>query len=146
MPRLALLANCPSVSDDSVAATDSHIFSLEALYTPYKFRDGWPNQQEAFRWLDQFSSIVEPGFIESIQQWRVLTPADYERDFHLSKGHATSFSGGPLAAFLGREPELTRYHTPVKGLFLTGAATFPGAGVWGSSGRSTATTIISSMG
>lgn len=146
MPRLALLANCPSVSDDSVAATDSHIFSLEALYTPYKFRDGWPNQQEAFRWLDQFSSIVEPGFIESIQQWRVLTPADYERDFHLSKGHATSFSGGPLAAFLGREPELTRYHTPVKGLFLTGAATFPGAGVWGSSGRSTANTIISSMG
>ena len=60
-----------------------------------------------------------------------MTPDRYESEFHLPRGHATSFAGGPLAALLGRQPELTRYETPVRGLFLTGAATFPGAGVWG---------------
>jgi phytoene dehydrogenase-like protein len=30
-------------------------------------------------------------------------------------------------------------------LYLTGAATFPGAGVWGASGRNAALTIIKEM-
>jgi phytoene dehydrogenase-like protein len=57
-------------------------------------------------------------------------------------GHATSFPGGPLSAFMGVDRELSRYETPVRGLFLTGAATFPGAGVWGASGRNAALTVI----
>ncbi len=58
-----------------------------------------------------------------------MTPEDYERDFSMARGYAPSFSGGPLAALIGRERELTRYETLVRGLFLTGAGTFPGAGV-----------------
>ena len=48
-----------------------------------------------------------------------MTPDVYERDFHLPKGHATSFGGGPLAAFRNPNPELTKYETDVDGLFLT---------------------------
>jgi phytoene dehydrogenase-like protein len=69
----------------------------------------------------------------------------YERDFHLPRGHATSFGGGPLAAFRSRDPELTRYETAVPGLYLTGAATFPGAGIWGASGRNCAAVIRARM-
>jgi phytoene dehydrogenase-like protein len=43
---------------------------------------------------------------------------------------------------VGRSTELTRYHTPVKGLYLTGAATFPGAGIWGASGRNAASVVL----
>jgi beta-carotene ketolase (CrtO type) len=75
---------------------------------------------------------------------RAMTPDIYETEFHLPRGHATSFAGGPLAAIRGQDPELTRYQTPVKGLYLTGAATFPGAGVWGASGRNAAHAILSS--
>jgi phytoene dehydrogenase-like protein len=71
-----------------------------------------------------------------------MTPDRYEREFHLPAGHATSFAGGPLAALRNRNPELTRYHTAVQGLYLTGAATFPGAGVWGASGRNAALTVL----
>jgi phytoene dehydrogenase-like protein len=71
-----------------------------------------------------------------------MTPDVYERDFHLPAGHATSFAGGPLAAFRNPNPELTRYETAVEGLYLTGAATFPGAGVWGASGRNCATVVL----
>ena len=146
MPRMALMANTPTVIDDSLAPAGQHVFSLEALYTPYSFTDGWNSRDEPERWLRQFGTMVQPGFIDSITDWRVLTPIEYEKDFHLPKGHATSFAGGPLAAFIGSTPELTRYHTPIKGLYLTGAATFPGAGVWGASGRNAALTIIKEVG
>ena len=57
-------------------------------------------------------------------------------------GYAPSFAGGPLAALAGRDRELTRYTTPVPGLFLTGGATFPGAGISGAPGRNTARVIL----
>jgi beta-carotene ketolase (CrtO type) len=75
-------------------------------------------------------------------EWRAMTPDRYESEFHLPSGHATSFAGGPLAAFRGKPDELTRYRTPIKGLFLCGAATFPGAGIWGASGRHCAREIL----
>jgi phytoene dehydrogenase-like protein len=145
MPRMALFANVPSVADSTVSPAGQHVLSLEALYTPYSFVDGWQSKEEPERWLKQFATLAQPGFMDSIIDWRVVTPADYESSFHLPKGHATSFAGGPIAAFLGTTPELTRYHTPIKGLYLTGAATFPGAGVWGASGRNAALTIIKEM-
>ena len=145
MPRVALLANTPTVADDSLAPTGRHVFSLEALFTPYSYTEGWQSREEPERWLRQFSTLAQPGFMDSVVDWRVMTPAEYESQFHLPKGHATSFAGGPLAAFLGTNPELTRYHTPIKGLYLTGAATFPGAGVWGASGRNAALTILKEM-
>ena len=146
MPRMAFLANIPSNIDSTIAPAGKSVLSIEALYTPYSFVDGWESREEPERWLRQFGSLMQPDFMESINQWRVLTPADYEIQFHLPKGHTLKFGGGPLAAFMGTTPELTRYHTPIKGLYLTGAATFPGAGVWGSSGRNAALTIIKEMG
>jgi phytoene dehydrogenase-like protein len=71
-----------------------------------------------------------------------MTPPSYEQDFSLTRGHAPSFAGGPVAALVGKDRELTRYATPVRGLFLTGAATFPGAGVWGASGRNAAQVVL----
>ena len=48
--------------------------------------------------------------------------------------------------FLGKirnpNPELTSYETAVRGLYLTGAATFPGAGVWGAGGKNCATVVL----
>lgn len=145
MPRMGLFANCPTALDPSMSTSTDHVFSLEALYTPYRFVDGWQSLDEPRRWLEQFSGLVQPGFLASIKQWRAVTPTEYESRFHLPSGHATSFAGGPLAAFRGVDPELTRYHTPIKGLYLTGAATFPGAGVWGASGRNAALTVIKEM-
>ncbi|MEY4129768.1 MAG: putative beta-carotene ketolase, partial [Actinomycetota bacterium] len=138
----AMLVNLPSILDPSMTNSTDHVFSLEALFTPFSFKGGWTNNVEPYRWLEKYSQLVEPGFMNSIADWRCMTPAHYESEFFLPKGHATSFSGGPLAALLNSQPELTRYRTPIKGLFLTGAATFPGAGVWGASGKNAALTIL----
>jgi phytoene dehydrogenase-like protein len=142
-------ANTPSALDATmrVGGPDGdHVFSLEVLFTPYRLAGGWPGSAEPQRWLDTAATLMEPGFAEGVRRWRAMTPVEYERDFSLPHGHATSFAGGAIAAFLGRSPELTRYRTPIRGLYLTGAATFPGAGVWGAAGRNAALTILADRG
>lgn len=150
LDRPAMLVNIPTALDpsmgpdagDPTVARPRHVFSLEALYTPYSLRGGWASSTEPRRWLEQYATLVEGDFLSGLGEWRAMTPDRYEREFHLPAGHATSFAGGPLAALLNKNPELTRYRTPVEGLYLTGAATFPGAGVWGASGRNAALTVL----
>ena len=99
-------------------------------------------QRGARALAEVYARLVQPGFPGGIHRYRTMTPESYEREFFMPRGYATSFAGGPVAALRGRDRELTRYETPVRGLYLTGAATFPGAGVWGASGRNTARVIL----
>lgn len=143
--RPLFLVNLPSVRDPSMAVPGpdgGHVLSLEALFTPYALEGGWPSSREPERWLKQYGTLVQPGWLDSVRRFRTMTPDRYESEFQMPRGYATSFAGGPLAALLGRPRELTRYRTPVAGLYLTGAATFPGAGVWGASGRNCAHVIL----
>lgn len=142
MDRPVHFVNVPTVLDPTMAPAGRHVFSLETLYTPYDIAGGWPTSAEPQRWLDDYSSLVQDGWQASVQDWRVMTPDRYESEFHLPQGHATSFGGGPIVALRAKPRELTRYETPVAGLYLTGAATFPGAGVWGASGRNCALTVL----
>lgn len=141
-----MFANVPTVHDPSLLPTSSssqkHVFSLETLFTPYRLQGGWSGTSEPRRWLELHDSLLEESVLADIGPWRAMTPIEYERDFHLPDGHATSFAGGPLAALRARPRELTRYRTPIGGLYLCGAATFPGAGIWGSSGRLCAREIL----
>lgn len=140
-----MYVNVPSVVDPSLhlAGSDGgHVFSMEVLFTPYGLKEGWRGSQEPQRWLDRYCELVDPEFGEGIRRWRVMTPLDYESEFGLARGYAPSFGASPVAALLGRQPELTRYRTPIRGLYLTGAGTFPGAGIWGASGRNTAHAVL----
>lgn len=141
--RPLFLSNVPSIADPAVAPPDGHTFSLEVLFTPYRLREGWSATREPERWIEAFASLCEPGFLDGVKRFRVVGPEDYERDFSMAAGFAPSFAGGPLAALLGRDRELTRYATPVPGLYLTGSGTFPGAGVSGAPGRNAARAILS---
>jgi phytoene dehydrogenase-like protein len=140
--RPMFFANIPSVLDETMRVGDSHVLSLETLYTPYALQGGWEQSSEPERWLQRFATMLDGAFLDTVERWRAMTPLVYEREFNLPRGHATGFGGSPLSAMLGRPRELTRYETPVKGLYLTGAATYPGAGVWGASGRNAATVML----
>ena len=147
--RPQLFVQLPSVLDPSVRADldpGDEVFSLEVLWTPYALEGGWKGSGEPERWLTRVSELVEMPdsrpFHEHVKAWRLMGPIDYERELSMTRGHAPSFAGTPITAFLGRDPEQTRYQTPVNGLYLTGAATFPGAGIWGAPGRNAASAIL----
>ncbi len=151
--RPQFFVQLPSALDPSVGAAlpaGHQVFSLEILWTPYAVEGGWPGTDEPRRWLTKVSDLVSMPdgrpFHEHVVDYRLMGPKEYEREFAMVRGHAPAFSGTPLTALLGRNPELSRYETPVRGLFLTGAATFPGAGIWGASGRNAATAVLASDG
>lgn len=140
-----LYANWPSVTDPSMVSPGKHLLGLEVLFTPYDVEGGWGSTAEPERWLAMYAGLLEPGFLDSVESWRVVTPVDYERDFGLVRGHVPSFGGSPWSVLVGRNRDLTRYRTPIDGLFLTGGGTFPGAGIWGASGRNAAAAILESL-
>jgi phytoene dehydrogenase-like protein len=84
--------------------------------------------------------LMEPGTLQ-LDRWRSMTPDRYETEFSMHRGHTPSYAGPPLSAFLGLHRETTRYRTPITGLYLSGAGTFPGAGVFGASGRNAADAV-----
>jgi len=129
----------PSVRDPSMQpGPDRHVLSLEVLFTPYNHPGGWPDSAEPERWLDLWAGLVQPGARDSIEAWRVMTPDRYETDFQMHNGHTPSFAASPLSTLVGRDRSHTRYRTPVSGLYLSGAGTFPGAGIFGAPGRNAA--------
>lgn len=153
--RPMLFINVPSILDRSVvepaavgsSGEEHHVLSIEVLFTPYDLDGGWEQSSEPERWLEVASTLFEPGLTSIVEDWRSVTPLDYERRFAMPAGYADSFAGGPLSVVTaglraGDHPELTRYETPIGGLYLTGAATFPGAGVWGAPGRNAAHVIL----
>jgi len=143
--RPVFFANIPTVLDPTMAPLGKHVFSLEALFTPYHHPGGWPDSPEPRRWLDRYNDLLSNDAISTMSTWRAMTPDRYESEFFMPQGHATSFAGGPIAALRGKPRELTRYETPIEGLYLCGAATFPGAGIWGASGRHCAHTVLRSL-
>ena len=70
----------------------------------------------------------------------VQTPLDLERELGLRSGQVMHVEMAFDQMFLWRPmPELAGYRVPqVRGMFLCGASTHPGGGVFGASGRSAA--------
>lgn len=149
--RPQFFVQTPSALDPSVASVlpaGSHVFSLEILWTPYELAGGWANTTEPQRWLKRVSDVVTTSsgrpFHDTVLDWRLMGPREYESQFFMHRGHAVAYAGTPITALLGANREQSRYETPIDGLFITGAATFPGAGIWGASGRNTASVILRS--
>ncbi|MFW2334028.1 phytoene desaturase family protein [Ilumatobacter sp.] len=143
--RPTLLINVPSVLDgDMQPDPDQHVLSVEVLFTPYSLVGGWPDSGEPERWLELVDGLMEPGTLQ-LDRWRAMTPDRYESEFRMHRGHTPSYAAPPLRAFVGRERETTRYRAPIEGLYLSGAGTFPGAGVFGASGRNSADAVITDM-
>jgi len=141
-----ILMNIPSVLDPTMLTPDGrHILSLEMLFTPYSLTGGWPESAEPRRWFDVANKFWEPNLKPADHEWRAMTPDIYESDFHMPLGHAPSYVASPLATLMGKDPEVSRYRSPVKGLYLSGAGTWPGAGIFGAPGANAAHAVLDDL-
>jgi phytoene dehydrogenase-like protein len=136
----------PSSLDSSVAPPGKHLMSMFTQYAPYAL-DGhaWT---DALRneYADRCFEIVEcyaPGFKDSVIDRQILTPVDLEATFGLTGG--SIFQGAmPLHQLFAFRPVpgYASYTTPVKGLYLCGAAAHPGGGVMGAAGWNAARVML----
>ncbi len=119
--------------------------SMFIQYAPYKLREGsWDDLREPFadRCFDLLNEYA-PNFKRSVLARQVLAPPDIERIFGLTGGNIFQgamtldqlFSLRPVFGWAG-------YRTPIRGLYLCGAAAHPGGGVIGAAGRNAAREIL----
>jgi phytoene dehydrogenase-like protein len=100
----------------------------------------WAEQEERF--VERIEAHIEgfaPGFRDRILARHVLTPAGLmARDANLVEGDVGNGSTALDQLLFRPVPSLHPYRTPVRGLYLGSAATFPGAAVHGVSGDAAA--------
>jgi phytoene dehydrogenase-like protein len=135
----------PSVVDPTVAPPGRHLMSMFVQYAPNELRDGsWDDQGEAF--ADRCFDLLEeyaPNFKRAVIDRQVLTPLDLERVFNLTGGNIFQGAMTPGQLFAFRPvPGYARYRTPLRGLYLCGAAAHPGGGVMGTPGLNAAREIL----
>ena len=143
--RPVLECTIPSVVDDTVAPAGRHLMSIFVQYAPYALAEGhWDQLREPF--ADRCFALLDeyaPNFSRSVLARQVLTPLDIERTFNLTGGNIFQGAMTPSQLFSFRPvPGHADYRTPVRGLYLCGAATHPGGGVMGAPGYNAAREIL----
>lgn len=138
----------PTVTDPSLAPAGTHVVSVYAQYAPYTLRgDNWENAKPALeqRVLARLGEVM-PGLSSTITAAETLTPADLEREHHLTGGHI--FHGEhALDQIYAMRPLLgwAQHRTPIARLYLCGAGTHPGGGVTGGPGAHAARAILNDL-
>jgi phytoene dehydrogenase-like protein len=135
----------PSVVDPGVAPPGRHLMQIFVQYAPYHLAEGsWEERKEPFgdRCVDLLEEVA-PGFRRSVLHREVLTPVDIERRFALTGGNIFQGAMGlSQLSFMRPIPGYANYRTPVRDLWMCGAATHPGGGVMGACGYNAAREIL----
>jgi phytoene dehydrogenase-like protein len=131
-----------SSHDRSVVPDGRQVMSVFAQPVPHTFREGdWDTRRDqvarvALESIGRFCSNIP----EAVLHLKVMGPPDIERETGLSGGHI--FQGECLPDYMWDKRLPPR--TPMPGVFLCGAGTYPGGSVIGINGRNAAMDILGS--
>lgn len=136
----------PSALDSTLAPAGKHVMSMFTQYAPYTLAQGPWTDALRNEYADRCFDVVEryaPGFKDSVIDRQILTPVDLETMFGLTGG--SIFQGAmPLHQLFAFRPVpgYAGYTTPIRGLYLCGAAAHPGGGVMGAAGWNAARVML----
>ena len=129
--------------DESVAPPGRHAMSVFAQYVPYRLSAGdWDQRRDeiADLALERIAAFA-PDVMDVIEERQVLGPPDVEARIGLTGGHI--FQGECLPDQMWTNRFTPR--TPVRGLYLCGAATHPGGSVIAVNGRNAAIAVLADL-
>ncbi len=140
-------ATIPSAVDDTVAPPGRHVMSMFTQYFPYHLApDAGSLEENKRRYAERCIDIMTeyaPNFRRAVIAYEVLAPRDLEARFGLTGGHIMQGAMSLSSLFFMRPvPGYADYRTPIRGLYLCGAATHPGGGVMGACGYNAAREIL----
>jgi phytoene dehydrogenase-like protein len=136
----------PSSVDPTLAPGGQHVMNIFVQYAPYKLAEGqsWDDIKEDFgdRCLALLAQYA-PNLQSAVLHRQVLSPLDLERLIGLTGGNIMQGAMTPPQLFTMRPVAGWADHrTPIRGLYLCGAASHPGGGVLGACGRNAAEEIL----
>jgi phytoene dehydrogenase-like protein len=158
--------------DRTIAPPGKHILSIFVQYAPYKlspdsppFQGGTrggsgspltqplPSGERTLTWDDIKEKFADrcievlaeyaPNVPRAIEHRQVLSPLDLERTFGITGGNIMQGAMSAHQLFCFRPVAGWADHrTPIRGLYLCGAASHPGGGVLGACGKNAAEEIL----
>ncbi|MCA9902466.1 MAG: NAD(P)/FAD-dependent oxidoreductase [Anaerolineae bacterium] len=129
--------------DPSIAPEGKHVLSVFSQYVPYHFAEGdWESRRDedgqlVVKSIGRFCGNLPDAIIDM----EVLGPPDIEERVGLTGGHI--FQGECLPEYMWSQ-RLTP-ETPMAGVYLCGAATYPGGSVMGVNGRNAALIVLGEL-
>jgi phytoene dehydrogenase-like protein len=140
-------ATIPSSLDNTLAPQGKQVMSMFTQYFPYTLApDAGTLEQNKKRYAERCIDILTeyaPNFRNSVLDYQVLAPADLESTFGLTGGNIMQGAMNLSSlGFMRPLPGYANYRTPVRGLYMCGAATHPGGGVMGACGYNAAREIL----
>jgi phytoene dehydrogenase-like protein len=130
---------------DSTLSHGQHVLSAHVLYVPKTLSQGsWEKgKTELMSRVGGVLRQYSPELPDMILAADVFTPGDMETMAGVASGH---WHGGDLSldqlGALRPLAGMSRYETPVAGLFLCGAGTHPCGGVTGINGRNASQAVL----
>lgn len=142
----AVLAMTFSKIDPDVAIDGKHTLYAWAQWHPYELRNGehWDEirEREAHKIYDVVCRYA-PNMKDKLIDWYIQSPLDIERKHGMLRGNVMHVEMSFDQMFMFRPlPELSRYETPIRNLYLSSASCHPGGGVFGAAGRNAAGVIL----
>lgn len=136
----------PTSVDKTIAPEGKHVMSMFVQYAPYKLKPdlNWDDIKESFadRCVERLAEYA-PNIPNVIEHRQVLSPLDIERTYGLTGGNIFQGAMNLNQLHMMRPlPGWADHRTPVKGLYLCGAASHPGGGVMGACGKNAAQEIL----
>ena len=134
--------------DPSLAPEGKHLLYSWSSYHPYHLDgENWDDiaEREANKIWDVVCEYT-PNMKGKLIDRYIQSPLEIERLIGMVQGDVTHLEMSMDQMFSFRPlPELSGYRTRIEGVYLTGASTHPGGGVWGASGRSAARVLLKDM-
>ncbi|MCI0398138.1 MAG: NAD(P)/FAD-dependent oxidoreductase [Chloroflexi bacterium] len=142
----ALVAMTFSAVDQTLAPPGQHVLYLWGQYFPYTLANGrsWSNYEaEAADLLLQTLARYAPNVSEAVVARFIESPEYFERELDLVRGNIAHITMSARQLFMFRPAlGLGQYRTPIKNMYITGASTHPGGGIWGQAGANAATVVL----
>lgn len=132
--------------DPDVAPDGRHTLFAWAQWHPYELAEGmqWDDIREReaekiYRQVVRYAPNMEGKRID----WYIQSPLDIERKHGMPRGNVMHLEMNLDQMFMFRPlPELSRYETPIRNLYLSSASCHPGGGVFGAAGYNAAKVIL----
>lgn len=132
-----LIARIPSLLDSTLAPARKHTLSVTVRYAPYTLAESnWDAERERLGDM-VLETLAEyaPNLRTLVEERRVITPPDYERDYGLAGGSEMHGQMGLDQLLLQRPvPGSVGYRLgnhALRGLYICGAGGHPGGGLTG---------------
>jgi len=125
------------------ATSDGKRVEVHLQYAPYQLAEGRWDEARCASLGELVVGEVGPHLGASIEERRVRSPVDLERDYGWPGGqaHQVELALDQLL-WMRPIPALARYRTPIAGLYLCGTAMHPGAGIAGAPGANAARAVL----